>query len=125
MSMKTDSGCGGGDKLAFASSSETVVTSALATLGLTSFDPFDAVGRRRNDSETGSAFGGGWGDIHFGDSMINGANVSHADVVLDISGDVSNIGGLVGGAHSNAGASVDVSSGSTLTTCLEEIALND
>lgn len=118
-------GGGGVGKHILGTFSDAALSAVSATAAATSFDPLEG-GRRRNDSETGSVFGGGWGDIHFGDS-INSANVSHADVILDISGEYNNGGGAIGfgGAQSSAGQLVDTPSTATLSTCLEEIALND
>lgn len=73
---------------------------------------FNESHRRRNDSEAGSV--SGWGDIHFGDTT-NSNNVSHSDVVLDISSDAVN---------THVAQMVD-SSTTMLSTCMEEIALDD
>ena len=107
------------------SSVDGIVSSSFAMAPTSCLDPVD-VGRRRNDSETGSVFGGGWGDIHFGDAT-HSANASNSDVILDISADIGNAGGLGGSANGFSGGLVAEASSNagTLSTCLEEIALND
>ena len=98
---------------------------AVASSSSTHYEPFDTE-RRRNDSETGSVYGGGWGDIHFTDASMSGHSALHADVILDISNE--GLGGGIGGdgmtVASSSGGSAETQT-AALTTCLEEIALHD